>query len=865
MKKNLLVLCLLPMALVLSGQHLVTGSTDVVGLTGYPAEPQLVEADRESFYWISGSNYSSVNHPLLTEVYNDYSNLFFIKYDAEGNPKNSNYIRGTYYARNAFSFEGGLTLMAKSDQDVDASGQVLPIGNSYEQEFLASYDPDCKLMKAVSIWNLGFSDFIYSDAKMDPADGSIYVYGITSDPKELVGFGTLGQDVSESYFYVIKYKRDLELQWAYTAGFDMDASGISASFPRIDVHPGKDGMVLVTGSYNNDSSPLIHGRSLPSYADSYGMFAVLLDDAGNSQWVQDGHQNGYAHATRIFEAYPMPDGDFVLAGVSNTGYFKLGPAEIDFPGGENYENLFVYRMAMNGEFRWARPIQNMRPNQDKKKKSAQSDVFQSYVNYDAINWRNKVLYLSGFFNTATGFSVAGRALDVSHLEGIFTAAIDMGTGTEIWGYGLTSDYLNLHGFDVDRSGNVSLMGSLYNTLDLEGIAEEPLPPGVTNLLFHVGIDHEGKALWYNNAHLLNGPYYYRLSGVDLEVLPNGQVFSSMYMTEVNNLLIGSATLPASNYTYSSLLVELKPDIELGGTVSDETGNPVFPGMVMAVKSSAWGSYPMVDSAVIQDDGSYLFTELYPGEYVIQARTYMQDYPEGIPTYYGNQERWSSALPIEVTPDIKANILNITLSEVPKLSSMDGSGELNGTLSTEEGTYLKGTMAQPKKRTGVILLGKSKKSTHSGEVVAYVESDDQGHYVFDNVPDGEYLLVVDVAGLDMMDTHDVTIAGSQIISGLNYTVSNEGIYAGWPTAVNPSEPKVFKIWPNPGDGRILMDLPEAGDYTVKIYSTDGRLIRSEYVAASGGHSTVDIREENKGLYILQIEGPGTSTTRKYIKR
>lgn len=503
---------------------------------------------------------------------------------------------------------------------MDASGQLLPIGNSYEQEFLATYDQDCKLIKAVSLWNLGSSDFIYSDAKMDPADGSVYVYGITSDPKELVGFGTLGQDVSERYFYVIKYNRDLELQWAYTAGFDMAASGISASYSNMDVHPGNDGRVLLTGLYHEDSSPLIHGRSLPPYADAYGMYALMLDASGNSQWVQDGQQNGFAYANRIFEAFPMPNGDFVLAGVCSRGFFKLANAEFTFPGGENHENLFVYRMTSNGDFHWGRPIQNMRPNQDKKKKSAQSDVFQSYVNYDAINWRNKVLYLSGFFNTTTGFSIAGRTLDVTYAEGIFTAALDMESGTENWGYGLTSDYINLHGFDVDRSGNVSLMGSNNENQDLEGIDEAPLTPGVTNFLFHVGIDYEGKALWYNNANLLNGPYFYRLGGVDLEVLPNGQVFSSMYMTEVNNLVIGSATLPASNYTYSSTLVELKPDIELGGTVTDQAGTPVFPGMVRAVKSSAWGSFPMVDSAIIQDDGSYLFTELYPGEYVVQVRT-----------------------------------------------------------------------------------------------------------------------------------------------------------------------------------------------------------------------------------------------------
>ena len=70
-----------------------------------------------------------------------------------------------------------------------------------------------------------------------------------------------------------------------------------------------------------------------------------------------------------------------------------------------------------------------------------------------------------------GISIAGRHLDAKYDEGIFVAAIDMDDGTEQWGYGLTSDNLNLYGFDADRSGNLSLMGSNYNTQDLEGITE----------------------------------------------------------------------------------------------------------------------------------------------------------------------------------------------------------------------------------------------------------------------------------------------------------------------------------------------------------------------------------------------------------
>ena len=211
MKKNLFLISFLLFTALAIGQHLVPGSTDVVGLTGNSSDPHLVEADAQSFFLISGTDHSSVNHPLLTEVYSDFANLYFIKYNLDGLPLKSNYIRGLYYASNAFSFNGGLTIMANSFQDVEANGQVIPIGIADQLEFLASYDADCNLTKIINIWNLGPSEYPYSESVMDRQDGSVYLYGTASAQMELVGYGILGKDISQSYFYLIKYNRDLDL------------------------------------------------------------------------------------------------------------------------------------------------------------------------------------------------------------------------------------------------------------------------------------------------------------------------------------------------------------------------------------------------------------------------------------------------------------------------------------------------------------------------------------------------------------------------------------------------------------------------------------------------------------------------------
>jgi ligand-binding sensor domain-containing protein len=79
-----------------------------------------------------------------------------------------------------------------------------------------------------------------------------------------------------------------------------------------------------------------------------------------------------------------------------------------------------------------------------------------------------------------------------------------------------------------------------------------------------------------------------------------------------------------------------------------------------------------------------------------------------------------------------------------------------------------------------------------EVIAYEETDDLGMFAFENVPDGDYLLHVEVPGLDMLETHEVSVAGNQIVSGLDYTISDEGIYIGWPTGITLLENKTLTV-------------------------------------------------------------------------
>jgi hypothetical protein len=150
------------------------------------------------------------------------------------------------------------------------------------------------------------------------------------------------------------------------------------------------------------------------------------------------------------------------------------------------------------------------------------------------------------------------------------------------------------------------------------------------------------------------------------------------------------------------------------------------------------------------------------------------------------------------------------------------------------------------------------------VIGYFETDDLGNYVFEHVPDGDYILIVDIVGLEMIQVYEVTIAGEQIISGLDYEVGTEGIEIPGGVDVEIKRSNAFLLYPNPGDGRIQMDFTSPGNYRVKVFAYDGKLLKSQHITAASGHSFMDLSKMKPGVYLLVIQGKETSETVRYLK-
>jgi len=380
---------------------------------------------------------------------------------------------------------------------------------------------------------------------------------------------------------------------------------------------------------------------------------------------------------------------------------------------------------------------------------------------------------------------------------------------------------------------------------------------------HLGINFDGEPLWYNNAYL--DPLDYGLNGTDLEVLEDGEVFSCFNKMVGNPLMIGGASI-ISKDPYSAIMVNLNADTHLGGTIYEKSGVIVHPGIVKAYKATARGAYPLVQTVDIDDSGKYMFDGLYPGSYRLLAIPDLDVYPNGMPTYAGGAVSWKESPSLQLSSNENTSLLDITLSELPKLTELDGSGQLSGNVSYSDNFVYKSTMARPAKKTAVLLKKKAAvKGTNEEDIVAYLDTDDDGNFVFDFVPDGGYDMIVDIPGLPMNANYPVDIVGNTIITELDFIIESEGITIPGATGIAVVKMDNLEIYPNPGNGILHLALEDYGDYQIRVFNALGMMMEYRSFPSAAGIINLDISGLDPGIYFIKLEGEGKSASVKYVKR
>lgn len=350
-----------------------------------------------------------------------------------------------------------------------------------------------------------------------------------------------------------------------------------------------------------------------------------------------------------------------------------------------------------------------------------------------------------------------------------------------------------------------------------------------------------------------------LSGIGYGTLitPNGSVFTNVLLTKIQISTIDSVFMSGSytgisspqnyidysfiaNNTFgSSSLMYFNVDaantivnsgwytlpVDFGyiaGTVYDSLNeaNIVPHGEAYLYReNSNFAKNDILDKSPLDSLGNFKFDSIPYGEYRIAIRPDLQYYPDALTTYYGDSTDWLSAPSITTMNDSSSDGHKIHLQYHP---TPNGLGQIHGNLkldlSIRANNPIPGVDVVVKKKPGGAAFHEDK--TDSG-----------GDYDIAGLEDGDYELFVDIPGLHMSGTYDITILGSTSITCLDYTSGTDSIHpVCQPVGIKEERFKsnagLIQAYPNPFSEftTIKVDVLEKSDVVLEVFNILGEKIQ-----------------------------------------
>ena len=268
-------------------------------------------------------------------------------------------------------------------------------------------------------------------------------------------------------------------------------------------------------------------------------------------------------------------------------------------------------------------------------------------------------------------------------------------------------------------------------------------------------------------------------------------------------------------------------------------------------------------------GAYLFDDVILGDYVIIAEPFSGS--EYLPTYHYNEIQWDEADEIILNVDT-AGVDILMVGPPPELTPDDGNGVFDGFVEEtitdgESGGRLEA--GRRVRRAGVLLKRRppdSRPDNDDGfEVIAYVQTDDNGEFSIDNLPVGTYRIFIEYPGIPMdttsfvefelgvdLDENEVSIAAVVTEDGIQVELVEE-------TGVPYNYIENLNIYPNPAKERLFIQIDSRNYFEIDLEILDMRGVsmikkRINPYTLNGNELEIDVSSFDQGLYIIRVTVP-----------
>jgi hypothetical protein len=351
-----------------------------------------------------------------------------------------------------------------------------------------------------------------------------------------------------------------------------------------------------------------------------------------------------------------------------------------------------------------------------------------------------------------------------------------------------------------------------------------------------------------------GTYYYTPT---LTLAPTSSVTFTLTVTDANGC-----------YSIANPGITVSPLTEMYGSI-DYSGGPLVNGGTAVLLNwyPNFTTFDTVQAYAINAAGTYLFSAVPAGNYLIKVFPDTLLYPLTVPTYFGDQYLWNLAQ-VKNHGCIDVDTANIFMVE--GVAGV-GPGMLQGIVL--EGPGFGRLEGDP--IPGIdIKLGRNP----GGTLVTQTTTNATGQFTFDNIDIntlGEYYTVyVDLPGRDRDSTYNVIVTASNTtFNQLDYAVDSNSVYPINPivTSIGNSNfvnENKFSVYPNPFNENttIAYTLSVDAEVRLEIYNVLGVKIQNilSTKQQAGEFKYVLDNKVNAGVYFINLTINGKTTTQRVLK-
>lgn len=322
---------------------------------------------------------------------------------------------------------------------------------------------------------------------------------------------------------------------------------------------------------------------------------------------------------------------------------------------------------------------------------------------------------------------------------------------------------------------------------------------------------------------------------------------------------------------TEVIFDTVPSYQITGTVYNTDGSAVVQaGRAQLVpKDQIDNLFGVQEEVQIDNNGHFQFSNVLQfGNFMIIAIPDAVQYPDLIPTYYGDEIYWPDALPMQASSDTTVNIYcrNNTIWQ-----SYPGNGNTITGIVWNNTNSSKGPGNSTPSRGIRVTLEKNP----GGAVVRHTETDVNGRYTFEDLPSFEYSIVVDIPAIGMDSTYhfNLTTSNDQTYDGYDFVYDTTKIYIYDATGTRPdahTQTIELNVYPNPLSTKAYIKIVNSSyseiEYAFEIYDVAGKRVKSFSGNTTEGFEITSEGIEN-GIYLykLSLNNSQTATGKLIIRK